>query len=64
MRRPALAETVATPLTGVSRTSPGGLVYLPLALSPGRYVIYCLIVNGKSGIVHMKMGMFKEIIVE
>ena len=28
-----ITDSVATPLTGVARTSPGGVVYLPLALS-------------------------------
>ena len=57
-------DTVATPLTGVPRTSPGGVVYLPLALSPGRYVLYCRILHAASGVPHEKLGMFKEITVE
>lgn len=60
-----IADTVvATPLTGVARTSPGGVVYLPLALSPGRYVLYCRIPHASSGMLHEKLGMFKEITVE
>jgi hypothetical protein len=57
-------DSVATPLTGVARTSPGGVVYFPLALSPGRYVFYCLIPHASSGTPHQKLGMFKEITVE
>jgi len=59
-----LPETVATPVTGVSRTSTGGVVYLPLALSPGRYVLYCRIPHAATGTLHEKLGMFKEITVE
>ena len=58
------ADPVATPLTGVARTSTGGVVYLPLALSPGRYVLYCRIQHASSGMLHEKLGMFKEITVE
>ncbi len=57
-------DTVATPLTGVSRTSPGGVVYLPLAFSRGRYVLYCRIPHAATGTLHEKLGMFKEITVE
>jgi hypothetical protein len=57
-------DTVATPLTGVARTSPGGVVYLPVSLTPGRYVLYCRIQHGPSGTLHEKLGMFKEIVVE
>ena len=57
-------DSVSTPLTGVARTSPGGVVYLPLALSPGRYVLYCRIPHSSSGTLHEKLGMFKEITVE
>jgi hypothetical protein len=39
-------------------------VYLPLALSPGHYVLYCLIPHASSGTLHAKLGMFKEIAVE
>jgi hypothetical protein len=55
---------VAKPVTGVARTSPGGVVYLPLALSPGRYVLYCRIQHAASGVLHEKLGMFKQIDVE
>jgi hypothetical protein len=57
-------DSVATPLTGVARTSPGGVVYLPLALTSGRYVLYCRIQHASSGTLHEKLGMFKEITVE
>jgi uncharacterized cupredoxin-like copper-binding protein len=40
------------------------VVYFPLALSPGRYVFYCLIPHATSGTPHAKLGMFKEITVE
>lgn len=59
-----ITDSVATPLTGVARTSPGGVVYLPLALSPGHYVLYCRIQHASSGTLHEKLGMFKEITVE
>ncbi|MEO8564382.1 MAG: hypothetical protein ABI601_20075 [bacterium] len=60
-----LTDTVvAKPLTGVARTSPGGVVYLPLSLSPGRYVLHCRVQHSVSGMLHEKMGMFKEITVE
>lgn len=61
---PATDTVIAKPLTGVARTSPGEVVYLPFALTPGRYVIYCRIQHSASGTLHEKMGMIKEIVVE
>jgi len=57
-------DSLSVPLTGVARTSPGGVVYLPVALSPGRYVLHCRIQAAATGIFHERMGMFKEIVVE
>lgn len=57
-------DSLATPLTGVARTSPGGVVYLPVAIAPGRYVLYCRIQHASTGTLHEKLGMFKEITVE
>jgi len=59
-----VTDSVATPLTGVARMSTGGVMYLPLALSPGRYVLYCRVQHASSGTLHEKLGMFKEITVE
>jgi hypothetical protein len=61
---PATDTVTSKQLTGVARTSPGGVVYLPFALTPGRYVLYCRIQHSASGTLHEKMGMIKEITVE
>lgn len=57
-------EQVVTPVIGAARMGPGGVAYLPVSLSPGRYVLYCLILQAKSGTMHRALGMFKEITVE
>lgn len=55
---------LAEPVAGVARTGPGQAVYLPVDLSPGVYVIYCLIPDAGSGRLHVEMGMMGSITVE
>jgi uncharacterized cupredoxin-like copper-binding protein len=57
-------EDVSEPIAGVARTSPGQTVYLPLDLTPGTYVLYCLIPAASSGAPHAEIGMIRGITVE
>ena len=57
-------EDVSEPIAGVARTSPGQTVYLPLDLTPGTYVLYCLIPAASTGTPHAEIGMIRGITVE
>jgi hypothetical protein len=46
---------------GLARTSPGQTAYFPATLSPGTYVLVCLIPDPASGKPHIELGMFREI---
>lgn len=50
-------------LGGVSRLGPGQSVLLPRRLEPGRYILFCLFVDPKSGKPHIELGMLREITV-
>jgi hypothetical protein len=49
---------------GLARTSPGQVAYFPATLSPGTYVLVCLIPDPASGKPHVELGMFREIRVQ
>ena len=55
---------VSEPVTGVARTGPGQTVYLPVNLSPGVYVLYCLVPDAVSGRMHAEMGMLRTVTVK
>lgn len=55
---------IGTPVTGVSRMGPGAVTYLPVELTAGAYVAYCLITDPASGREHVEMGMLRAIHVE
>ena len=46
---------------GLARTGPGQAAYFPAALSPGTYVLVCLIPDAASGRAHVELGMLREI---
>jgi hypothetical protein len=52
---------VGTPVIGVARIGSGAVAYLPVDLSPGSYVAYCLITDPASGEEHVLMGMLRAI---
>jgi hypothetical protein len=54
-------SAVATPVAGVARMGPGAVTYLPVELSAGSYVAYCLVTDPASGREHVEMGMFRAI---
>jgi hypothetical protein len=56
----AMARRVA----GVARMGPGTVVYLPVDLPAGSYVVYCLVTDPVSGREHIEMGMYRAIEVE
>ncbi len=53
--------TVSDPVTGVARLGPGQSALLQVELSPGRYVLSCLIGDPISGKTHAELGMLREI---
>lgn len=55
---------LSVPVGGATRMSPGRIVYLPVNLQPGRYVLLCMIPDFKTSMSHADLGMFREIIVE
>jgi hypothetical protein len=54
-------DTVATTVTGMARIGPSEVAYLPVDLTPGTYVVYCLIPDLKTHRVHVELGMLREI---
>ncbi len=55
---------LAEPIAGVARTGPGQTVYLPMHLSPGTYVLYCLVPSAATGEPHAMLGMIRAVAVE
>lgn len=55
--------TVATVVAGMARVGPGEVAYLPVDLTPGAYVAYCLVPDAKSRQPHVELGMLRQILV-
>jgi hypothetical protein len=51
----------ATNIAGVARMGSGVVAYLPVDLTPGEYVIYCLVPDKDSGKPHRMLGMLRAI---
>jgi hypothetical protein len=51
-------------VAGVARMSAGQVAYLPVELTAGAYVAYCLVADPKTGRMHVMMGMLRAIQVE
>ncbi|MES3033492.1 MAG: hypothetical protein V4813_05795 [Gemmatimonadota bacterium] len=56
-------DTVATTFTGVARLGAGQTVFLPVELTPGTYVMYCLVSDPVTRRAHVEMGMLRMITV-
>lgn len=54
-------NAVSTAVVGMARVGAGEVAYLPVSLTPGNYVAYCLIPDQKSGQMHVERGMFRAI---
>jgi len=54
---------VDSTVAGLARISGNGTAFVPLKLTPGRYMIYCLIPDPKSDQPHVALGMMREIVV-
>jgi hypothetical protein len=54
-------ETVATAFAGMARIGPGEVAYLPVDLTPGAYVAYCLVADATSRQPHVELGMLRLI---
>jgi hypothetical protein len=57
------ADSVSDAPVGIARLGPGRSAYLPVSLVPGKYVLYCLIKDGRTGKLHLELGMLREITV-
>ena len=51
------------PVAGIGRMGPS-VTYLPVRLTPGRYVLFCLVHDPGTGLTHNKLGMFRQISVQ
>lgn len=57
------ADSVSGPAVGIARLGAGRSAYLQVSLVPGKYVLYCLIKDGRTGKLHLELGMLREIAV-
>jgi hypothetical protein len=55
---------LGTHIAGVARMGPGEVAYLPVSLTPGSYVAYCLVTDPKTRKPHVELGMVRQIQVE
>lgn len=53
-------DTVATALVGMARLGPGQVAYLPVTLTTGTYIAYCLITDGATKRPHVELGMLRS----
>jgi hypothetical protein len=58
----ASAEPTVT-IGGSTRVAVGGVSYVHAHLTPGRYVVFCML-NDASNRQHIKLGMLKEFTVQ
>lgn len=56
-------RSLVTAVTGIGRMGPG-VTYLPVTLTPGQYVLFCLVHDPATGQTHDKLGMYRVIRVE
>lgn len=54
-------DTVATTVVGMARVSAGEVAYLPVDLTPGSYIAYCLVTDGATKRPHVELGMLRAI---
>jgi hypothetical protein len=54
-------DTVATTVAGMARLGPGEVAYLPVNLTPGTYIEYCLVTDAITKRAHIELGMLREI---
>lgn len=54
-------DTVATTIVGMARVGPGEAAYLPVDLTQGSYVAYCLVTDGATNRPHIELGMLRAI---
>jgi hypothetical protein len=57
-------DDVAASVAGVARLGPGAVAYLPVELSAGSYVAYCLVTDPKTRRQHIELGVLRAIQVE
>ncbi len=54
-------NTVATTVAGVARVGPGEVAYLPVNVTPGTYIAYCLVADANTRQPHVELGMLRTI---
>jgi hypothetical protein len=54
-------DTVATTVAGMARIGSGEVAYLPVDLTPGTYIAYCLVADAATRRPHVELGMLRAI---
>lgn len=54
-------DTVVTAVVGMARVGAGEVAYLPIDLTPGSYIAYCLVTDGATKRPHVELGMLRAI---
>lgn len=54
-------DTVATAVVGMARLGANEVAYLPIDLTPGTYIAYCLVTDGATKRPHVELGMLRVI---
>ena len=54
----------ATPMGGITGMAKGGVVYVPVDLTPGEYGLFCFLPDAKDGKPHIAHGMLKQLTVK
>ena len=54
-------DTLATAIVGMARVGAGKVAYLPIDLTPGSYIAYCLVADRATKRPHVELGMLRAI---
>jgi hypothetical protein len=54
-------NTLASAIVGMARVGAGEVAYLPIDLTPGTYIAYCLVTDTATKQAHVALGMFRAI---
>lgn len=54
-------DRVAIPMVGMARVGAGEVAYLPINLTPGSYIAYCLVTDSATKRPHVELGMLRAI---
>ena len=54
-------DTVATTVAVMARVGAGEVAYLPVTLTSGTYIAYCLVADATTKRPHLELGMLRAI---